>query len=102
MSVIDSNNNYALVVDEVGDTFIVKYLTKVGEQFVYSNDTSVVNQDEVDFYLTEEEGLNTGGYFRDECGEIKESDPDYEPSEESESSEESDVEDSEEDSEEEY
>ncbi len=102
MSIVDSNNNYALVVDEVGDTFVVKYLTKVGEQFVYSNDTSLVNQDEVDFYLTEEDGLHTCGYFMDEVGEIKESDPDYEPSYESETSEESEYEESEEDSEEEY
>ena len=102
MSVIDSNNNYALVVDEVGDTFIVKYLTKVGVQFVYSGDTTIVNQEDVDFYLTEEEGLNTCGYFMDEYGEIKESDPDYEPSEESDDEEESDEEEFHEDSEEEY
>lgn len=84
MSIIDLTGNYALVVDETEDTFVVKYLQKLRKEFVYSEELNVLSHDECDFYLTEEEGMSVGGYYRDESGEIKEVDPDYEPSDTSE------------------
>lgn len=84
MSIIDSTGNYALIVDETEDTFVVKYLKKLNGEFVYSEEMNVLSHDECDFYLTEEEGLNVGGYQMTENGSIVEVDPDYEPSETSE------------------
>ena len=84
MSIIDSTGNYALVVDETEDTFVVKYLRKLHGEFVYSEELSVLSHDECDFYRTEQEGLNVGGYQLTEDGGIVEVDPDYEPSETSE------------------
>ena len=80
MSIIDSTGNYALIVDETDETFMVKYLQKVKGEFVYSHEVNVLSHNECDFYITEEEGMNVGGFYIDESGDIKELDPDYEPS----------------------